>query len=113
MDKIVGDIAPVEEKRSHSRAGCDCQLSVCDLAKFHSLFTLLKIWRNIFSSILVHFISFQSTLIDLGPGSFPRHVRNVTCDEHRRCFHSRAKGLHCLPIHYQVKTEIRLSIDFH
>lgn len=54
--------------------------------------------------------NFQSTLIDLGPSSFPRHIRNVTCDEHKRCYHSRAKGLHCLPIHYQVSPNI--SIDF-
>lgn len=31
MEKIVGEIMPIEEKRSHSRAGCDCQLSVSEL----------------------------------------------------------------------------------
>lgn len=30
IEKIIGDFAPqpIEVKRSHSRAGCDCQLSV-------------------------------------------------------------------------------------
>lgn len=28
IEKIVSDIMPTEEKRSRSRAGCDCQLSV-------------------------------------------------------------------------------------
>ncbi|XP_055303632.1 uncharacterized protein LOC129569135 isoform X2 [Sitodiplosis mosellana] len=75
IEKIIGDFMPVEEKpekRSHLRAGCDCQLA--------------------------------STLIDLGPSSFPRHIRNVTCGEHNRCQYARAKNHHCLPIHYQVKT---------
>ncbi|XP_055303634.1 uncharacterized protein LOC129569135 isoform X4 [Sitodiplosis mosellana] len=73
IEKIIGDFMPVEEKpekRSHLRAGCDCQLA--------------------------------STLIDLGPSSFPRHIRNVTCGEHNRCQYARAKNHHCLPIHYQV-----------
>lgn len=28
MEKNAGEMMPVEEKRSHSGAGCDCQLSV-------------------------------------------------------------------------------------
>lgn len=38
IEKIVEDVAPVEEKpekRSHSRAGCDCQLAVSILFSFH------------------------------------------------------------------------------
>lgn len=38
LEKIVEDLVPVEEKpekRSHSRAGCDCQLSVSISISFH------------------------------------------------------------------------------
>ncbi|XP_031629022.1 uncharacterized protein LOC116344549 [Contarinia nasturtii] len=71
IEKIIEDLAPSEEKRSNSRAGCDCQLS--------------------------------SEMIDLGPSSFPRLIRNVTCDRtHKRCYHSRGKELRCLPIPYKV-----------
>lgn len=37
IEKIVGDIVPAEEKRSHSRAGCDCQLSVRTILVFFFL----------------------------------------------------------------------------
>lgn len=32
-EKLFDGILPAERKRSHSRAGCDCQLSVCKLFK--------------------------------------------------------------------------------
>lgn len=94
IEKIIGEIVPIEDKRSTSRAGCDCQLSVSSDSSF---------FKVIFGTYLIKKIFFAKTsYIDLGPTVFPRHVRNVTCDEHKKCYHSRGKGLHCLPIHYDV-----------
>lgn len=59
VDKIVGDITPVEEKRSHSRAGCDCQLSVSDFFSLKFIhFTLCLKFGEIFFTFysgLFHF----------------------------------------------------------
>lgn len=108
VDKVFREIVTTEEKRSHSRAGCDCQLSVSETDFFFVWRAKKFIYWSSFKAIddqsrRQNFIVFQTTLIDLGPTAFPRHIRNVTCDEHKRCYHSRAKGLHCLPIHYQVR----------
>lgn len=96
LEKIVGDFVPIEEKRS-SQAGCDCQLSVgCIITfEFSRLLNYIKLIECVFTVL-------KTSFIDLGPASFPRHIRNVTCDQHKRCYHSRAKGLRCLPIHYEV-----------
>lgn len=101
---------PLEEKRSHSRAGCDCQLSVRKISR-KIAWILDEILRQTLQNRWF-FVPFQTELIDLGPASFPRHIRNVTCDEHKRCFHSRAKGLHCLPIHYQVTRNVTFSPNY-
>lgn len=102
VDKVFREIV-TEEKRSHSRAGCDCQLSVSLFRWKKRYFHFEVDLKQFYDQIRRHnFILFQTTLIDLGPTAFPRHIRNVTCDEHKKCYHSRNKGLHCLPIHYQV-----------
>lgn len=112
VDKVFREIV-TEEKRSHSRAGCDCQLSVSFLLRGTKKKKFQPHVKAIDDQRRRHnFILFQTTLIDLGPTAFPRHIRNVTCDEHKRCYHSRNKGLHCLPIHYQVHSICVQTKDF-
>lgn len=42
IEKLVNDLSIGEEKRDHSRAGCDCQLSVSWFVENKSLENLLK-----------------------------------------------------------------------
>lgn len=91
--KLLSDVSTVEEKRGRSQAGCDCQLRV---RHGHDEKTACRFFLNCGL--------FQSEYVDLGPSTYPRYVKNVTCDEHKRCYHSRSKGYQCHPIHYKVST---------
>lgn len=93
---MLGNVIDVGEKRSNRRPDCDCQLSVRN--NFFFSFTQFAAEK-----LKTHFeFAFQSEFIDLGASTYPRFVRNVTCDGHSRCQHAPRRGLHCLPIHYDV-----------
>lgn len=101
--KLLGDVSTtIEEKRGRSQAGCDCQLRV----SLRAAWTLHTIYEYF---VFFFFSPFQSEYVDLGPSTYPRYVKNVTCDEHKRCYQSRSKGYQCHPIHYKVSFGINFS----